>query len=114
MSDQETTGNNRTFDVEHRVTRLERQIEEMQRDNKAISNTLATLQASVDQITSSLTRILSLEVDMKAIREKIFSVEVKLGSMQDLKNLMIGTLVAASSGAGAVILDLLLKFIAGH
>lgn len=94
----------RTEDLAHRVAKLERQIEEVQHDNKNIVATLSSIQASVNQITVSLG-------DVRSIRDKMIEMQLKLESVQELKKLMIGTLLTVIPGSIAVFLELLLKFV---
>jgi chromosome segregation ATPase len=95
--------------LEHRVSRLESQILEVERDNKGIVASLAAIHESVSKINDSIERLRQFETDIRTIREKLLTYDQKFEIIVDLKKLMLGTLCAVVPGAIAMIMELSLR-----
>ncbi len=100
----EDSTNIRVTSLEKRVAKLERQMEETQHDNKTFTSSLVALQKSIEGLTSSLS-------DVKNIREKLFQLELKLESVNQLRALMLGIWLTVIPASLTVVGELLVKFL---
>lgn len=100
--------------VEKDIVEIKAALSQVETVNDSIQNHMQDFKLSIAKLADSVDRFRSVEVEIRALSDKLIIYEGKFKSIEELKGLVIATMLAVIPASIGVIFELAKTYLSAH